>query len=209
MRVIYEPKGRAREYAALAANFYEGCGLHCVYCYVPRNARAVPYPSVPKARPNIIPALRQDAHSLYRRGVKGQVLLSFSTDPYQPLDDECELTRQAIQVLHEFGLGVQTLTKGGTRALRDLELFGQGDAYAATLTFLDARRARVWEPGGAAPDDRLEALRRFHERGVPTWVSLEPVLDPDETLAIIRATRPFVDLFRVGKLNYPERVPSQ
>lgn len=36
MRIIYEPKGRAREYANLAANLYSGCIHGCVYCYVPQ-----------------------------------------------------------------------------------------------------------------------------------------------------------------------------
>ena len=33
--IIYEPKGRAREYSPLAANLYRGCGHGCIYCYAP------------------------------------------------------------------------------------------------------------------------------------------------------------------------------
>mgnify|MGYP001557876463 FL=1 len=32
MSLIYEPAGRAREYAALACNVYRGCDHACVYC---------------------------------------------------------------------------------------------------------------------------------------------------------------------------------
>lgn len=35
MNVIYEPKGRAREYAPLACNLYMGCTHGCKYCYAP------------------------------------------------------------------------------------------------------------------------------------------------------------------------------
>ena len=35
MQVIYEPQGRAGEFAPLAANLYRGCGHGCSYCYVP------------------------------------------------------------------------------------------------------------------------------------------------------------------------------
>jgi DNA repair photolyase len=35
LTIIYEPGGRAREYAALAANLYSGCGHGCKYCYAP------------------------------------------------------------------------------------------------------------------------------------------------------------------------------
>ena len=37
---------------------------------------------------------------------------------------------------------------------------------------------------------------------MPTWVSLEPVLEPAASLEIIRETAPYVNLFKVGKLNY-------
>ena len=33
MNVIYEPKGRAREYSELACNLYRGCTHGCRYCY--------------------------------------------------------------------------------------------------------------------------------------------------------------------------------
>ena len=35
MNVIYEQKGRAREYAPLACNLYMGCTHGCKYCYAP------------------------------------------------------------------------------------------------------------------------------------------------------------------------------
>ncbi|MGE5604286.1 MAG: hypothetical protein ACM3YE_01180 [Bacteroidota bacterium] len=35
------------------------------------------------------------------------VLLSFSTDPYQPIDEELAITREAIRLLHKYGLVVE------------------------------------------------------------------------------------------------------
>ncbi len=40
MTIIYEPKGRAREYCEWAANLYRGgCGHGCKYCYAPSATR--------------------------------------------------------------------------------------------------------------------------------------------------------------------------
>ena len=39
MRVVYEPKGRAREYSELACNLYRGCVHGCRYCYAPACMR--------------------------------------------------------------------------------------------------------------------------------------------------------------------------
>lgn len=45
-------------------------------------------------------------------------------------------------------------------------------------------------------------MREFHDAGIFTWVSLEPVLDTAATLDIIRQTHRFIDLYKVGRANY-------
>jgi hypothetical protein len=42
----------------------------------------------------------------------------------------------------------------------------------------------------------------FHARCIPTWVSLEPVLDPAMVFDIIKKTAHYVDEYKVGVLNY-------
>jgi DNA repair photolyase len=200
---IYAPRGQAGEYSKLAANPYRGCGHKCLYCYVPNvlqmsreefDAGAIP-------RPDFIKKLTNDARKYQALGIREQVMLSFTTDPYHPGDTS--LTRETLEVLIAHGLDFCTLTKGGTRALRDIELFRPDrDAFASTLTSLDATVSRKWEAGAADPEDRLAALKAFHARGVYTWVSLEPVYDTEAAIAIIRATAPFVNLFKVGRINY-------
>ncbi|MFA5420333.1 MAG: hypothetical protein WC341_17905, partial [Bacteroidales bacterium] len=70
------------------------------------------------------------------------------------------------------------------------------------LTFINAKDSLEWEPGAALPDDRMETLEAFHNHGIRTWVSLEPTIDPVQSLQLIRATYKFVDLYKIGKLNY-------
>jgi DNA repair photolyase len=201
--VIYAPRGQAGEYASLAANPYKGCGNRCNYCYVPLvlrmdrrefNAGAVP-------REDFLRRLQKDAGKYQALGITEQVMLSFTTDPYHPGDTT--LTRQTLECLRSHGLGICVLTKGGTRALRDLDLFWPGrDAFACTLTSLDPDFSLKWERAAALPEDRLAALRAFHGAGIFTWVSLEPVLDTRATLEIIRETHAYVDLFKIGRANY-------
>jgi hypothetical protein len=200
---IYAPAGQAGEYAALAANPYRACGMSCKYCYVPGvlkmtraefDAGAVP-------RPDYLKHLRKDAAKYRAAGCSEQVMLSFTSDPYHPGDTA--LTRATLEVLIEHGLGVCTLTKGGTRALRDLPIFRPTrDAFATTLTSLDEAVSTNWEPKAAPPADRVAALRAFHEAGIFTWISLEPTLDIESSLAIVQATHSFVDLYKVGRANY-------
>jgi hypothetical protein len=202
-KYIYAPAGQAGEYAPLAVNPYRGCGHGCAYCYVPLvthqprpefDAGAVP-------RKAYLELLRADAQKYRAAGITEQVMMSFTSDPYHPGDTT--LTRDVFQELIFHGLGICALTKGGTRALRDIDLFRpMYDAFACTLTSLDSHFSSKWERNAADPLDRIKALATFHARGIFTWVSLEPTLDVAASLSIVQATHGFVDLYKVGRANY-------
>lgn len=200
---IYAPAGQAGEYAPLAANPYRGCGHECLYCYVPRvlKIERSDFDAGAEERPGFLDALTKDAKKYRAHGITEQVMLSFTTDPYHPGDTT--LTTKTILALQEYGLGVCTLTKGGTRGLRDLSLFRPTrDAFACTLTTLDDTFSRKWERSAALPASRIEALRTFHQAGIFTWVSLEPTLDCESSLKIVETTHSFVDLYKIGRANY-------
>jgi DNA repair photolyase len=203
--VIYAPTGPALEYAALATNPYRGCGHSCAYCSVPVtthqdraefNAGAV-------LRTDYLAKLRKDA-ALYRRaGVIEQILIAFITDPYHPEEHKTGTTRTVLETLIENDQPFSILSKGGTRALRDLDLFrSDRDCYGVTLTGIDDRLSKKWERNAPLPGDRIAALRAFHNAGIFTWVSIEPVVSIEASLQAIAATHEFVDLFKVGRMNY-------
>jgi DNA repair photolyase len=201
--IVYAPRGQAGEYAKLATNPYRGCGHACAYCYVPKvlkmdrptfDAGAFP-------RTDFLDALRKDARKYQALGITEQVMLSFTTDPYHPGNNS--LTRDVLTTLQSYGLGVCTLTKGGSRAIRDIDIFRPDrDAFASTLTTLDDDFSRKWERGAQLPGDRIATLKAFHDAGIFTWVSLEPTLNTESSLAIIEHTHEFVDLYKIGRANY-------
>lgn len=200
MKGLYEPKGRAREYAALAVNVYTGCTNGCTYCYVPAMMRktAPAFHRTSTARSGIAEAVRKDCRRLSGTE-QPAVLLSFTSDPYP---EDSEPTREVIQALVESGFAVEVLTKGGKRCLRDLDLLRERGSVATTLTHIDEETARKYEPHAASPEERIEALKEAHAQGVRTWVSLEPVLNPDVSLWLIDLTHEFVNFYKVGILNH-------
>ena len=128
-------------------------------------------------------------------------MLSFTSDVYSPFDTT--LTRPTIEILRQFGLGFCVLTKGGTRALADIDLYRPDrDAFASTLTSQDAAFSLKWERGAALPGDRIAALKAFHHAGIFAWVSLEPTLDTESSLGIVQETHEYVDLYKIGRVNY-------
>lgn len=205
MRIIYNTTGRAREYSDLAVNLYQGCAHACAYCYAPDTLH------MDRARFNLLPALRgdntmdlieRDARDLQALGDKRPVLMCFTCDPYQPLNDEHGLTRQAIEILHRYGVPVMILTKGGKRAEQDFNLLTPFDWFGVTLTLVDDDQSRRWERGAALPQERIISLINAHERGIKTWVSLEPIIDYSQTVRLIRLTYPVVNHYKIGKMNH-------
>lgn len=210
--VIYRPKGNAGEYAPLATNPYRGCGHGCKYCYVPlaTHIDRDEFNKPAKLRPGYMERLAKD---VLRHGqakldeIQRQIFITFSSDPWHPGDHSA--TRQVLDMLLMNGLSYCTLTKSGTAAVEngDIGWFRpKHDAFAATLTSLDLAFSQKWEPDAAWPAHRLAGLKAFHERGVFTWVSLEPTLDIEHSLRVIKATAGFVDLYKVGMANYCKEI---
>jgi len=213
LRVVYEPRGKAGEYAGLACNLYAGCDHGCTYCYAPAATRKTREKfNSPSPRAGVLGKLLQDADELERLHEQRSILLSFTCDTYQEIDVRYKLTREALKILLPRGLNVTILTKGGARSERDFDLLAQypGQAtYAATLVFTNEEQRRVYETGTAAPTaERIAALKRAHGLGIRTWVSLEPVFDPVQSLDLIRQTYEFVDLYKVGTLNYMQEAKA-
>jgi DNA repair photolyase len=201
--IIYETKGRAREYSELAINLFQGCGHACKYCYgadvthqSQENFTHSPVPRVTEQE------LYEDALKWKLKGETRRVLLCFTTDPYQPIEIATQITRSAIRTLHAAGLNVIILTKGGKRSMRDFALLGHKDAYATTLTCDNVADSLNWEPCAAVPDERIEALRTAHDLGIETWVSFEPVLYPEQVYNLLNRITGFVSHVKVGTLNY-------
>ena len=203
MSIIYEPRGRAAEYSPLAANLYSGCSHGCLYCYAPSATykRKESFHANPVPRNNVIVEMKKDLKKY--RGDPRPILLCFTTDPYQPIEETTKLTRLALELLIANGNSVSVLTKGGMRAARDFDLMKAGNvSFGSTLTCIDQSISTRWEPHAANPDNRISALKTAHEMGIKTWASIEPVIDPGAVYNLIRTTNGFVDLYKVGKLNY-------
>jgi DNA repair photolyase len=198
MKIVYQPRGKAAEYAQLACNYYCFCTHGCRYCY------RLPFVSAQKFHQEGIP--KKDAISCLRKDAA-----KLKGDTRQPCEMEIGLTRQVIKVLSEHDLHFTVLTKGGTRAVRDFDLLENYDKarFGSTIVFWDQKDADDWEPNAATVADRISAVEQAHNRGIPTWVSLEPVIDPVQALKIIQELHPIVDHWKVGKLNHHKKVEQQ
>lgn len=201
---IYEPKGAAREYAELACNLYSGCTHGCSYCYAPAvlRKRRDEFHASARPRPGILEALEREAPKY--AGDPREVLLSFTSDPYQPCEEEHRLTRRALEILVDNGVRACVLTKDPQRAMdSDAELLLRGKVrLGTTAVFTSIRSSLKYELGAPSPASRQHALLAARRSGLFTWVSIEPVIDPAEALEVIRWFADAACEIRIGKINH-------
>jgi len=206
MSIIYEPSGKAREYSELAANFYTGCSHACKYCYCPAILRKSlkDWSENPHARTNILNQFERDAQKATLEQKKKELLFSFMSDCYQS-EEAAFLTRQALLVAEKYGFErVNILTKAGFRAVKDFDIFRRnpGWKFGSTIIMRNEELREEWEPGAPSIQSRYEAVKLAHENGIYTWVSIEPVVDPEDALKVISDLSDYVSFWKVGKLNH-------
>lgn len=217
MNVIYEPKGRAREYSPLACNLYLGCTHGCKYCYAPACMHKKPaeWHETAHARgENVLKLFEKDCATLSRTRMDDEtrrVLFCFLSDPYQPLERDLHLTRQGISIAAKYGIKIDILTKGDENLIeQDLPLMLKSQTHLGiTLSFSNDATRREWEPLASTVQSRLRILRKAHDMGIYTWVSMEPVIVPQEALEVIRKAHNYVDFWKIGKLNHNKDVESK
>jgi len=206
-RLIYEPKGRAREYAELACNLFTGCPHGCSYCMVPRarHMHREDFHSQCEPRAGLIPQLQKESAALARRGEKRRILLCFSCDPYPRMRGQPAVTGLALATLASFGLKASVLTKGGMISAHDFPIMKKfGIHFGQTFTFFKDCDSARFEPGAAFPGERVAAARVAHNMSIATWASFEPVVDMVQSLTLMEHLRNegTIDYWKVGRLNY-------
>lgn len=197
MKPIYKPKGAAAEYADLALNIYTGCNNGCTYCYAPgvlRKTREAFSANV-QMRPGLLEALEKQ---LAGGNYEGETIhLCFTCDPF-PLGIDYLSTYGVVKLLKDAGCHIQILTKNVAYSSVVWHMLDKDDWVGTTITGdLDGV-----EPNAECPARRTLALYEAAEHGFHTWISYEPVLDPEYVLQHIEKHHLMLDLIKIGKLNH-------
>ena len=181
-------------------NPYRGCEHGCIYCFArPTHAYLGYSPGLDFEtkllyKPRAAELL---AAELTRPGYRCQpITLGANTDPYQPVERRLGITRQVLEVLHDWRHPVSIVTKSAL-VERDLDILaGMAEErlveVRVSVTTLDRTLSRRMEPRAAAPERRLETVRRLAEAGVPVGVLFAPVipgLNDAELEAVLNAAR--------------------
>ena len=165
-------------------NPYRGCEHGCIYCFArPSHAfhdlsPGLDFESKLFAKPDAAALLRTE---LAKPGYSAlPIAFGTNTDPYQPIEADWRITRGCIEVLSETNHPL-TITTKSDRVVQDIDLLAPMAAkglaaVAMSITSLDPRIAMTLEPRAPAPEKRLAAVRKLVAAGIPTHVSIAPVI---------------------------------
>lgn len=181
-------------------NPYRGCEHGCIYCFArPTHAYLSLSPGLDFEtklfyKPDAAAQLRNE---LDKKSYQCQpLMLGINTDAWQQAERQLGITRQILEVLQEYRhpLGIVTKSALIERDIDILAEMAQHDlvSVAISITTLDRSLSRTLEPRAAAPQRRLEMVRRLAEAGIPVGVliaPLIPVLTDSELESIMEASR--------------------
>jgi len=200
------------EYADFCINHIEGCSHGCKFpCYAylmaKRFGRVKSFEDwcKPKLVINALELLDKEIPK-YKDEIKF-VHLCFMTDPFMYGYKEIEdMTLRIINKLNSNGIKCSILTKGiYPKELTNTKEYSDKNDYGITLVSLNEDFKKRLEPNSSPYIDRIYALKRLHEAGLSTWVSIEPYPTPElikQDLKEILEQVSFVDKIIFGKLNY-------
>lgn len=203
------------EYGDYTMNHVQGCSHGCKYpCYAMMMAKR--FGTVRSYEEWCEPVLVSNTIELLDKEIPklkdkiNHVQLCFTTDSFMyGYDDVRDMSLCAIKRLNEDYIPCVVLSKG----VLPLELAecSKDNVYGITLVSLDESYREAYEPGAAPYVKRIDSLKKLHDAGCKTWVSMEPYPTPnivEQDLLPILEEVSFADRIIFGRTNYNKVVSS-
>jgi len=162
-------------------NSYRGCQFACNYCDAITEKYLVHKNYKDFSR---IIYVKENAPELLEKEVKrfkpDVVAMSGVTDPYQPAERKCKLTRNILKILVKHNFPVHIITKSDL-VLRDIDLLREiarqtWCTVSLTIVTFNQDLLPYLEPFAPPPEKRLETVKRLNEEGVQAGVDFTPIV---------------------------------
>ena len=178
-------------------NPYRGCSHGCSYCYARPTHEYLGFGPGLDFESKII--VKRNASQLFRNWLVRRssseiepIMLSGVTDCYQPCEKQFRITRRCLELALEFRHPIQVITKNSL-ILRDIDILSELARLnlanvAISVTSLKHSLTKILEPRTSSPQARLRTIAQLADAGVPTTVSVSPVIpgiNDDEIPAIL------------------------
>ncbi|HEY6122560.1 MAG TPA: PA0069 family radical SAM protein [Pyrinomonadaceae bacterium] len=167
-----------------SVNCYRGCIHGCTYCFSRPTHEYLGYGAGTDFDRKII--AKVNAPELLRKELtkpswKGdEIVFSFTSDPYLPLEANYKLTRRCLEICLEFRNPVGIVTKSAL-IRRDVDLLASLAREASlgvffTIPFIDSNVCRAVEPYAPLPEARFHAMTELAAAGIAVGIGIAPVI---------------------------------
>ncbi len=215
-----------------SVNCYRGCMHGCTYCFSRPTHEYLGYGAGTDFERKIVAKVRAPEllrSELMKPSWKGdQIVFSFTSDPYIPLEANYKLTRRCLEVCAEFRNPIGIVTKSAL-IRRDIDVLQKLSEEASvgvyfSIPFADYDIARAVEPFAPSPKARFEAMKALADAGIEVGLGIAPTIpgltsDIPELLQRAKdcgATKAFINMLRLPGSVAPyfeqrlrEKLPSR
>lgn len=171
-------------------NPYMGCSFGCSYCYaasfVNEQDLRDRWGEWVHVKENAVAKLLN-----MRTDLRGKTIyMSSVTDPYQPIERRLGLVRSLLEILVERGARLVVQTRSSL-VTRDIDLFQRMAHVRVNMTITtDSERVRkTFEPECPPNATRLKAIAEVVKAGVPTSITMTPLLPVEDPVAFAERLR--------------------
>src|SRR5437763_6905762 len=165
-------------------NCYRGCIHGCTYCFSRPTHEYLDFGAGTDFERKIVVKVR--AAELLRKELMkpswqgGQIVFSFTSDPYVPLEANYKLTRACLEVCAEFRNPVGIVTKSAL-IRRDIDVLQKLSREASvgvyfSIPFADYEIARAVEPFAPSPNARFTAMKQLADAGIQVGIGIAPTI---------------------------------
>lgn len=195
---------------------YKGCWFGCAYCFA--NARAgggsdnnfnrdfaVTDPEI--VRKWFYEALELgDTSNIKKEMINHRVPIHLGgmSDPFQELEKKYRATYRLLEVSRKYRYPINISTKTASLEPMYYELLDPSiHTFSISLIGLSDDYIRTWESRTPLAQERIAFIRALKERGFWVSIRIQPIIDINEVLKLIRATDDIVDYYTIEHLKIP------
>ncbi|MFZ3588467.1 radical SAM protein [Bacillus sp. DJP31] len=199
-------------------NPYIGCSFGCSYCYV----RKMPVNLFRKEEWGSWVDIKRNAQERYLHEMKKarkkhdsiSIFMSSSTDPYQPIENEAQITRSLLEAMVEEQPDFLFIQTRSPLIERDKELIKKlSNKVLVSMTIeTDLEHIRkIFSPNAPPISARLRVLKSLVDQGIAAQVAIAPMLPSSDQFALKLASivdRVTIDDYFMGDGSSGKRTKS-
>ena len=157
-------------------NLYKGCSHGCIYCDSRSNCYQIKNFNIVRGKLNALSILDRELS----RKEKGVIGMGSMSDPYNPQEKKCEMTRDALKLIQKYNYGVSIDTKSDL-VLRDIDCLKEirkknNVIVKFTITTASDELSKKIEPHVCPSSKRFAAVKKLSDNGIFVGIMINPVL---------------------------------